>query len=277
MVIIVYMVAGLSSRFGGKIKQFARVGLNGETLIEVSMKQAIKAGAKKIVFVASEKTKIPFKEKFGNSFENTPIFYSEQFFDKEKRDKPWGSTDALVSAKENIDDDFIVLNGDDLYGENAIKSVVDFLENSDKNEGVTIGYKLKKVLPEKGKTNRGIFKTNENSEVIQIKEILEIEKDKLEEKELNENDLTSMNIFGLPKKILTNIEEKLIEFKEKNKDDKKIECYLPVILSELISEKKLVLKLLKTNDKWFGVTNPEDEEIVREELKKYYKKDFYEC
>lgn len=271
------MVAGLSSRFGGKIKQFAKVGLNGETLIEVSMKQAKKAGANKFVFVVGEKTKVPFKEKFGNSFENIPIFYSEQFFDSKIRDKPWGSTDALISAKENIDDNFIVLNGDDLYGENALKKAIDFLKNTDKKTGVSIGYKLETVLPENGKTNRGIFKTDKNNNVIKIEEVFEIEKNNLSSKNLSKNDLTSMNLFGLPKEIIPELEKNLLEFKKINNGDKKIECLLPVELSRLINKNKLTIKLFDTNDKWFGVTNPEDEEVVREELKKYYKKDFYEC
>jgi NDP-sugar pyrophosphorylase family protein len=271
------MVAGMSSRFGGKIKQFAKVGLNGETLIEVSITQAKKAGFDKIIFIVGEKTKAPFKEKFGNKYLDLPVFYAEQSFDKKVRDKPWGTVDALISAEEVIKENFIVLNGDDLYGENALKKAVDFLKESKEDEAITIGYKLGSVIPEKGSTNRGIFEIDEESYVKSISEVFDIEKDKLDEKELSEESLASMNLFGLSKESIFLLKEKLNEFKEINKGDRKAECLLPVELGKLIKENKIKMKLKSTNDKWFGVTNPEDEEVVAKELKQYYKKDFYEC
>ncbi|MFA5931056.1 MAG: sugar phosphate nucleotidyltransferase [archaeon] len=266
-VAIVYMVAGLSSRFGGKIKQFAQVGPKGETLIEVSMQQAIKAGFKEIIFIVGEKTEIPFKDKFSAGYNETPIYYANQLLDLTLRDKPWGTTDALVSAKEVITSSFAVCNGDDLYGENALKKAREFLEKSeDEKACVAIGYELGKVLPEKGKTNRGIFKTDKNDNIISIEEVFEIEKNNLKEKNLKEKDLCSMNLFGLTEKSLELLEKKLISFKNTHKGDRKSECLLPVELSNLIKEKKITMKLLPTKDSWFGVTNPEDELVVRAAL-----------
>ena len=92
---LVYIVAGISSRFRGKIKQFAKVGRNGETLIECSLKQAIPAGFSKIIFVVGNKTEKVFKEKFGENYEGIPVYYAFQFYDESLRDKPWGTTDAL--------------------------------------------------------------------------------------------------------------------------------------------------------------------------------------
>jgi len=93
---VCFLCAGVSSRFNGKIKQFAVVGINGETLMEVSLNQALKAGFSKIVFIVGNKTEIPFREKFGNSYKGIPVFYAVQKFDENERDKPWGTADATA-------------------------------------------------------------------------------------------------------------------------------------------------------------------------------------
>ncbi len=266
------MVAGMSSRFGGKIKQFANVGPNNETLIEISIKQAKKAGFKKIIFIVGEKTKNPFKEKFGNNFLDLPVFYAEQKFDENFRNKPWGTTDALISAKDLINENFVVCNGDDLYGKNSLRIAKEFLEkqNNEKLEyGCAIGYRLEKVLPKKGKTNRGIFEVDGENNILSIVEVFELEKNKLLEKNLTNETLASMNLFGLTKNTLNLLEERLNNFKNLNKGDRNIECLLPVEIGELIKEKKLSLKLIPTNDDWFGVTNPKDELVIKEKLKDY--------
>ncbi|MEK6914007.1 MAG: sugar phosphate nucleotidyltransferase [Nanoarchaeota archaeon] len=215
---LVYMVAGISSRFLGKIKQFAVVGDNGETLIEHSLKQALPAGFTKIIFIVGNKTEIPFKEKFGNNYKGIPICYARQFYDESKRDKPWGTTDALCSAKIFLDCPFVVCNGDDLYGENSFRILVEHLKKY--NTCATLGFKLGTCIPEQGKTNRGIYQT-EGSIITEIKENFEIEKSLLAEKNLTENSLCSMNIFALQPEVLIGLSNILQEFKEKNKEDKK--------------------------------------------------------
>ena len=229
-----------------------------------SIKQAINAGFDKIVFIVGEKTEVPFREMFGNEYKSTPIFYAKQTFDPEMRDKPWGTTDALVSSIKVINENFVVCNGDDIYGENALKTAHDFLLKN--NSGVSIGYKIKNVIPDKGAVNRGIYKIDKEKNIINIEEVFDISKTNLLEKNLTEDSLCSMNLFGLPKGVLLHLEKILNEFKEKNKEDRKIECLLPVELGNLIKENKLQIKLIETNDKWFGVTNPDDEEKVRNEL-----------
>ena len=266
MVSIVYMVAGMSSRFGGKIKQFAKVGKNNETLIEVSINQAIDAGFDKIIFIVGEKTSAPFKEKFQNEYKGIKIDYALQTFDKETRDKPWGTCDALVCAKSVINDDFVVCNGDDLYGANTMKSLITFSKENNVDHA-TIGYTLGNVLPDNGEVNRGIFSTDNDNNVLEIDETLNISKANLKEKNLSEKNLSSQNIFFIKKETLNLLEEKLIKFKETHPGDRKSECYLPTELSNLINEDKIKLKLIPTSDKWFGVTNPEDEAIIKEQLK----------
>lgn len=260
---IVFMVAGISKRFNSKIKQFAQVGKNNETLIKVSLDHALKAGFNKIIFIVGNKTEKPFKEKFGNNYKGIKVEYAVQPYDEAERDKPWGTTDALCSAKELIDYPFVVCNGDDLYGENTFKVLSETLYGEGE---ATIGYDLGGVLPEKGSTCRGIFNSEEGY-VKEIKEYFDIEKDKLAEKGLTETDLCSMNIFALHPEVIGMLHEKLVVFKEKNKGDRKIESLLPQDLSELINEEKIKMKLFPATEKWIGVTNPGDEVFVREFLK----------
>ena len=126
--IVVYMVAGLSARFGGKIKQFAKIGPNDETLIEISVNQALKAGFDKIIFIVGEKTEAPFKEKFGEEHKGISVKYALQTYDPKFRDRPWGAADALCVAKNLIDDSFVVCNGDDLYGEETFRILLNHLK-----------------------------------------------------------------------------------------------------------------------------------------------------
>ncbi len=263
---LVYMVAGLSSRFGGKIKQFARVGKNNETLIEYSLNQALPAGFTKIIFIVGNKTEAPFREMFRNEYKGIPVYYALQKFNPELRDKPWGTTDALCSAKPSLDCPFVVCNGDDIYGENTFKILINHLKNFETN--ATVGYKLKNVLPEQGKVNRAIFETDSENNLTKLKEILGIEKPNLEEKNLNSEDLCSMNIFALRPELVPLLKRILEEFKEKNKFNRRAECLLPENIGNLIQQKKIKMKLYTATDAWHGITNPEDEIKVKQELEK---------
>ncbi len=259
-VAVVYMVAGLSSRFGGKIKQFARVGKNNETLIELSIKQAISAGFDKIVFIVGKMTEKPFKEMFGDSYMGVPIYYAQQKFDVEKRDRPWGTGDALCCAREILDCDFVVCNGDDLYGENTFKILFDHLQKSD-NEA-TIGYGILDAIPEKGNVTRGIFQISNNF-VSEIKETFNVSKDNLHKVGLTERSLASENMFALHPGVIKMLHANLEVFKKENSGDRRVEFLLSNELSRIIKEGKIKMQIYPTPDKWLGVTNPEDEEIVR--------------
>ena len=261
---LVYMVAGMSNRFEGKIKQFARVGPNNETLIEYSLDQAIKTGFNKIVFIVGKKTEHGFKEMFGESYKGIPIEYAFQDFDEETRDKPWGTLDSLCSAQKFLDCPFVVCNGDDLYGEEAFKNLVNYFE--EKNQCATIGYSVGEVLPEKGSVNRGIFKTDEEGNLKSIKDIFNITKENLKEKGLGEDSPCGMNIFILNPELLDSLNKSLLKFKEKNKGDRKVECLLPEELTKLISRENLVMKVIPTSEKCIGITNPRDEILVRKIL-----------
>ncbi len=259
---LVYMVAGISSRFMGKIKQFAKVGPSGETLIEYSLKQALPSGFSKIVFIVGNKTEKPFKEKFGNSYEGIPIYYASQFYDESLRDKPLGTTDALCSAKPFLDCPFVVCNGDDLYGKNSFRILIEHLGNN--NNCAAIGFDLKSVLPEEGRVNRGIFRQN-NGYITDLKEMIGIGKSDIGIT-LDKETLCSMNVFALQPEVLDELQVILRKFKEEHENDRKIEALLPEDIARLIKDKKISMKLYPTPDLWLGVTNPGDEETVRKKL-----------
>lgn len=257
--IAVYLVAGISSRFDGKIKQLVKV-TEKDSLIEYSVKQAIKAGFSKIIFIVGDKTEIPFKELFGDNFMGVPVLYAKQEFDIKKRGRPWGTVDALCSAKELIDSNFVVCNGDDIYGENSYKILLNHLKNE--VECATIGYKLGDVLSEEGGVNRGVFRTS-GGYVLDLKEYYNIQKYKLGD--LNWSNLCSMNIFALQKEVVGLLLGMLVKFKKENEGDRTRECLFPDVIPKLI-EKGIKMRVYPTPDKWYGITNPGDEKIIRKAL-----------
>ena len=133
MVAIVFMLAGMSSRFGGSPKALSRVGPNNETLLEISLLQALKQPFSKIIFITNPLTKQLFVNEMQYSFKSIPIEYVEQVYDKTKRSRPWGTTDAVCSLLGKVEEPFILLNGDDLYGEKAFDNGYQLLVNSKKN------------------------------------------------------------------------------------------------------------------------------------------------
>lgn len=264
-VAIVYMVAGMSSRFGGEVKQFVKVGPDSESLIEYSLGQAIRAGFNKIVFIVGDMTDGPFREMFGDEYKGLPVFYARQEFDVEVRDKPWGTCDALCCGVDVIDCPFVVCNGDDIYGEENFRILVEHLKN--RNGGATIGYRLWDMLPEDGSVNRGIFDVADGN-VVGLKEVLGIERSRLDEIGLSKDDSCSMTLFALPVEGVGLLKERLDKFKAEHVGDRKAECLLPEEMSKVLESGKLKMKIYPAVDMWFGITRPEDVESVREELKK---------
>jgi NDP-sugar pyrophosphorylase family protein len=259
---IVYLVAGISSRFGGKIKQFAVVGSNGETLIEYSMNQAIKAGFNKIIFIVGNSTEKPFKEKFKDSYKGIEIKYAHQLYNPRERDKPWGTCDAICSAKNLINGAFVVCNGDDLYGEKSFQTLYNHLQDSE--EDAMVVWKLKDVLPDEGTVSRGIAKEREGY-LADINEVRQISKNNLPEK-ITENSLCNMNLIAMHKNTLNLLKENLDKFKNENKESRNAECYLPVEIANLVKNNKIRMKAYNSDEKWMGVTNPEDEDKVKKML-----------
>lgn len=255
---LVYLAAGLSSRFNGKIKQLVRVGPNEETFIELSIKQALSAPFTKIIFVVGNKTETPFKEVFGNEYRGLPVHYALQSFDKATRDKPFGTVDALLSAHKLLNCPFVVCNGDDLYGEKSFQILANHLK--DNHEEATVGYLLKETLPSSGYVNRAVFKLVKDH-VKSISPAFSVGREGLD-LDIGEKQCC-MNIFGLHTSILKLLKSSLDEFKKINPTDRSSELLLHETLSKLLEENKIPMRFYPCSEKWIGLTSPNDEFEVR--------------
>lgn len=259
------MLAGASSRFGGKPKGLVRVGPNNETLVEFSIMQALKAKFDDIIFIVSDKTEGPYREVFKDSFRSIPIHYVKQQYDHEKRSKPWGTTDALVSALPHVKNPFVICNGDDIYGTDAFELLYEHLQTH--TGAATIGYKLIDSLPQNGVVNRGIFIAKDNH-VKSIKELFNISRENFSQFGVVDSTPTNMNIFALWPTTVRELSLSLAKFKQDHIEEKTAEAILPVDLGKMIERGTLHMKLYSSRQIPIGITNPQDEETVRHFLKR---------
>ncbi|MCY3761652.1 MAG: NTP transferase domain-containing protein [Gemmatimonadetes bacterium] len=263
-VTLVCMVAGLSRRFGGRIKGFARVGPNGERLVEFILEQALRAGISRIVFVVSEATRTPFQEVYGSRYRDVAVEYALQEFDPEVRRKPWGTVDAVCAARESVGGPFVVCNGDDICGEQAFGLLADHLARS--GNAATVGFPLGKMLPEEGTVNRGVFELNEDGTLKSAAELFDLDRGNMASRGLTPDTICNVNLFGFHPPVLGLLGEVLASFKAEHAGDPAAECLLPTEIDGLVSSGKLVMDVFVSEEDWIGVTNPEDEEKVRELL-----------
>ena len=260
---LILLAAGLSRRFGGKLKQLARIGPNNETLIEYSLNQAARAGFKRIILIVGDKTEHPLRELLGTDYKGMNIQYAKQEYDQQTRDTPWGTLDALCAGSKYINRPFVICNSDDIYGESALRNARDFIETA--NQNLAVGYKLGEVLSQTGSVNRGIFHIN-GTNVTSIKEEIGLTMENLSSRKLSQQTLCSMNLFGLTEEALQKLKDRLQEFKQKNAANRNIECLLPQEIGNLIKKSQITMKILQTDEQWHGLTHPQDEEQVRNEL-----------
>lgn len=261
MVAIVFMVAGMSSRFKNGPKQFAKVGPNNKSLIEYSVNQALKNGKfNKIYFITNFKTEYLFRNIFGDSYDGHNVIYIEQKYDKIKRIRPWGTTDALCSLIGIIDESFILLNGDQIYGEGTFKIGFNMMKENKTN--LIGGVRFLKSVPLEGKVNRGIIEV-ENNKIQSIKEYLGISQEL--NPELKEK-ICNVNFIGLQLDVLEKLNKILLKFKEENYKDSKIECLLPDNLNELIQKREIKMDYFEITEEVLEITNPSDEKFVRDKL-----------
>lgn len=286
---LVIMAAGIGSRFGSGIKQLTPVGPSGELIMDYSIYDAIKAGFNKIVFVIRKEIAKEFRNIIGKRIEKiieTAYVYQELsgipnlYDDKlEGRSKPWGTGQAVLCCKDVVCDPFVVINADDYYGREAYRMMYYYLErNQEKKSKINIGmvgFVLKNTLSDNGTVTRGICKVNENHMLTEIEETYKIKKngniaeaEKEGEKiELNLDSVVSMNMWGMPARFINVLEEGFVEFLNNLRgDDKTTEYLLPKIIGEMLQEGKVKVEVLKSRDKWFGVTYKEDKERVKREI-----------
>ncbi len=288
---LVIMAAGIGSRFGGGIKQLAPVGPNGEIIMDYSIYDALEAGFDKVVFIIRRDLEKDFREIIGNRIEKIcEVAYAFQendnlpggFVTPAERKKPWGTGHAILSCKGIVDTPFVVINADDYYGKEAFVRVHEYLvsEEAQKNpfNFCMAGFILKNTLSDNGGVTRGICKVDENDMLVDVVETSEITKMPDGAGVPDENGTlvpvdpdcyVSMNFWGLTPAFIDELEEDFIKFLGNVKEgDIKAEYLLPTIIDDMIKAGKASVKLLETNDKWFGVTYKEDAPVVIESFKK---------
>jgi bifunctional N-acetylglucosamine-1-phosphate-uridyltransferase/glucosamine-1-phosphate-acetyltransferase GlmU-like protein len=287
---LVIMAAGMGSRYGG-LKQMDPVGPNGEFILDYSVYDAINAGFNKVVFVINESIKKEFKDIVGSRLEqHIEVAYAIQRLDDipvhdqsfVKRIKPWGTAHAVYAAREVIEGDFAVINADDYYGRTSFELVNQFLTDSfQENEQALIGFRLKNTVTDSGSVSRGICVT-EGDYLIRIDERTEIIKDDESyyyiedgEHQLDENVITSMNMWGFKHDFLMSIEKELSNFLNCLDDILKSEYYLPLVVQKFIDVELGKVKVIETNEQWLGVTYSIDRANVVSTLKELTDSEFY--
>jgi len=290
--ILVVMAAGMGSRYGG-LKQIDPVGSQGEAILDYSIYDAYQAGFETTVIIIKEAIKKDFMEVVDSRLQNSPmeIRYAYQELDKlpegytvpEGRTKPWGTSHAVLCAKEAIGDaPFAVINADDYYGRDAFKVIYDYLSNNPDGEKYTycmVGYELGKTVTDNGSVARGVCESDENGYLTTVTERTKIEKyeggihftedDGASWTDVAPETTVSMNMWGFTPSFVKEIEARFPAFLDKvlGKNPGKAEFFLPSTVSELLAEDKATVKVLHSPDKWYGVTYAADKPVVMAALK----------
>jgi NDP-sugar pyrophosphorylase family protein len=284
---LLILAAGMGSRFGG-LKQIEPVGPNGETILEYSIYDAIRAGFGKVVFVIRESFADDFKSRFESKLSGKiKIEYVYQEINKlpegftlpEEREKPWGTGHAILMAKDVVNEPFAAINADDFYGAEAYGIISKYLmESVFAGKYAMVGYQLDQTLSEFGAVSRGICVTNENEELTKITETHQIRKDGIRtigEFEGNKNfelqgkEKTSMNFWGFHPTVFEHIESQFIEFLKTSIHIPKSEFYIPFVVFEMIKRNQATVKVLAADSPWFGVTYKEDRPFVTDQILKF--------
>jgi NDP-sugar pyrophosphorylase family protein len=289
---LLILAAGMGSRYGG-LKQIDGIGPNQEPIIEYSIYDAIKAGFGKIVFVIREEFDAAFREIFDAFNDRIQIEYVYQpvnvkvdGLDLVKRTKPWGTSHAVLVAKDVINEPFAVINADDYYGANSFKIMADFL-NKDCSETKMsmIGYILENTLSENGTVNRGVCEVDSKNNLVEVteREKLARQGEKVEynigseepNAEVDPKSYVSMNYWGFHPSIFKDIEKGLHNFMKENSNSPTAEYYIPNIVSDKIKAREIAFAVIPTNDSWFGVTYKEDKQMAIETLNKHIENGVY--
>lgn len=274
---LVVLAAGMGSRYGGN-KQLDGIGPHGEIIMDYSIHDAINAGFTKVVFMIRTDLKDAFeehyKDRFNGKIEMAYAFqneYTEHIAEFEAmRKKPWGTTHAILAAKDHISGPFIVINADDYYGQESFAECVDAMKKLKDSEYLIMGYELVNTLSDHGTVNRGVCQVDENMHLTGIKETLAIGKDgdkiyyseEGQEHTLDPKTYVSMNFWGFPASVLPELEAKFIDFVKENSDDPKSECFIPVEVDNLMKEGIAEVKVVPTSASWLGVTYQQDKPHV---------------
>lgn len=285
-VTLLVLAAGMGSRYGG-LKQLDSVGPNGETVIDYSVFDAIRAGFNKVVFIIREDFKEEFKLSIGEKFQDRiEVEYAFQKLDElppgytipNDRTKPWGTGHAILSAMQTIRDPFAVINADDFYGQLAYQKIYNYLSETPVDalpaNYCMVGYPLKNTLSEHGSVSRGICSVSEDDKLNSVRELTHIVKKHSEifnevngEKEsLTGDEVVSMNMWGFSPQVFIQLERLFSEFLKENLNVLSSEFYIPFAVDNLIQSGTATVEVLETTEKWFGVTYQDDKVQVQKAI-----------
>ena len=297
--VLVVMAAGMGSRYGG-LKQIDPVGSCGEAILDYSVYDAHEAGFETVVIIIKEAIKADFMETVGARLQKSPveIRYAYQELDKlpagytvpADRTKPWGTSHAVLCAKDAIDGaPFAVINADDYYGKSAYKVMYEALckaEDGEKFDYCMVGYEVGKTVTDNGSVARGVCNTDENGYLTEVVEQTRIEKyeggihyteDGENWVDLPADTIVSMNMWGFTPSFLEEIEKGFAAFLDNAlaTNPLKGEYFLPFVVQNLLSEGKASVKVLTSPDKWYGVTYAADKPVVVAALQQKAKEGLY--
>jgi UTP-glucose-1-phosphate uridylyltransferase len=285
---LLILAAGMGNRYGG-LKQIDRFGPNGEALIDYTMYDAIRAGFNKIVFLIREDFEKAFRKRFEPKLDGQDLeiryayqhIYQEGYPMSVKRNKPWGTGEAVLACREAIDEPFAVVNADDFYGYSAMQTLGDFLGSlPDCAEGdfAMVAYYLKVTLSKYGKVARGIIQTDDDGQLFDIHEYKNIQYESKgyivgesaiggKQEYFDADTLVSMNLWGFTPDIFGHLEHYFSEFLEENGDSTSAEFYLPEAVSRMLENREVTVKVFRTDETWFGVTYRKDKNIAIQEIR----------
>ncbi|MDY6275959.1 MAG: sugar phosphate nucleotidyltransferase [Bacilli bacterium] len=293
---LVILAAGMGSRFGG-LKQMEKMDEAGNFLLDYSVHDAKLAGFTSVIFVIKKAFYQAFKDTIGKRVEKIiETHYAFQEMDDlpkgykvpEGREKPWGTAHAIYAARDLIKEDFIIINGDDYYGQQTYQVAANYLRGLKSNkEGqyVNVAFKVANTMTENGSVKRGVCFYDKDLYLTKMIES-SVERNAKGEVECTpldggdsfivpDDQLVSMNLFAFSKDIIKRLEERFPAWLDKHGQTLKDEWLIPSVVSELVEEGKASLKLLSTPDVWFGVTYKEDKDFVVASLKKLVEKGLY--
>ncbi len=293
---LVIMAAGIGSRFGGGVKQLTPVGPGGEIIIDYSIHDAIEAGFNKIVFIIRREIEADFREVIGERVEavcarlGVEIAYAYQalndlpdgFTVPQDRTKPWGTGHAVLTCRGLVREPFAVINADDYYGKEAYRRIHEFLLSYRPDEPdrfCMAGFRLGNTLSENGGVTRGICTTGEDNyltDVVETRGIIKTQTGaEADGKPLDPDGFASMNMWGLTPAFIDRLADGFRDFLARQGGDPKAEFLLPIFIGQLLGEGKVSVKVLPTNDKWFGVTYKEDRQPVIASIRALVKEGVY--
>ncbi len=275
---LLVLAAGMGSRYGG-LKQMDPVGPSGETLLDYSVYDALRAGFNRVVFVIRRDFEEDFREKVGGRFEDrVDVGYVFQqlndlpggFSVPDGRTKPWGTGHAIWCARSAVDSPFLAINADDFYGAGAITGAGNFLsEKSPDSTGFCMaGYRLATTLSPSGHVSRGICEVSPQGRLVHIREFTRIEGTPLEIVNQEDgtrftgNELVSMNCWGFTPAVFPDLEELFSTFLVKHGEGEKSEFYIPAAVADMIHADRATVDVLPVESQWFGVTYREDRPTV---------------